>query len=422
MTFDFIKNCADAIYKIHDDNAKLGGIDRFMTMTETAAIENIKLCIRTDTNKRHVRLDRLSFINDKLVHVVDKITENIIFYLNYWNDVDKCIKKDIVDIDNIIENENSKCEKINDKIFLKLDDSKRNTKEEINTYLKKQFNKSGNVYDIFTYLSIITLHYTLTSFDNELVNDGTKYKDIIMSAQLIFKGGASIGKFLFKENKEIYDRLDNNDKQYIYENFIKGGDNDTSIKFDEDLMNYYDFDWEKNKIVDDFMYKFNELLLIFMEIFEIENLINNEIAEVEDSSIKLYDNDDIGLKFKKYNAQSFTTTIIDKKKAMLEYHNDNKSFLINTISRPDFKNILDKRTHFYLSRIKACFKSRHGLTKYNATYTAECLDISAKIYYKESIKKEEDELTTIYKNREYSYFNKYKYYTAMHKLDLKIEE
>jgi len=90
-------------------------------------------------------------------------------------------------------------------------------KTAFNDQAKNVVNATGNVYDIMSMVAIISMDI----FKNCSHEERGLRKEMMIGMKLVFKGGASIGKYLFADPKSAF------------EYFIKGGDNDTCIVFSE---------------------------------------------------------------------------------------------------------------------------------------------------------------------------------------------
>jgi hypothetical protein len=92
----------------------------------------------------------------------------------------------------------------------------------------KAINKDGDVYDLMMKVAIIT--FTRLLLNKRMYENDQCATELLSCAQLIFKGGAAIGKFLFKQ-KPFWNKLTKDQQEEIHLSFIFGGDNDTSIYF-----------------------------------------------------------------------------------------------------------------------------------------------------------------------------------------------
>jgi|Laugresu1bdmlbsd_1035121.scaffolds.fasta_scaffold13386_2 hypothetical protein len=199
---------------------------RIGSMSFEAIIFDLCYCIITNEAKREKRLKRLNLI----VEIYNQIYGNLCSSLN-----DAIIQTNFVDIG---DDESLTTEKLLEILHRQLNGEQTsiNVKKHFSAFCTNTINKDGDVYDVMTKIAIIAFDRLLlnaSSFENDVCTF-----ELLKGAQLIFKGGCAIGKFLFQfkhadlDNKSIWDVLEQNKKDFIMSSFIKGGDNDTSIYFE----------------------------------------------------------------------------------------------------------------------------------------------------------------------------------------------
>lgn len=95
-------------------------------------------------------------------------------------------------------------------------------------FCTKTINQDGEVYELMTQIATVVLYRLLLTRD---ANQWSSLaKELISGAQIIFKGGVALGKFLFEE-KPWWDSYTPEVKEQIRSAFIYGGDNDTNLHF-----------------------------------------------------------------------------------------------------------------------------------------------------------------------------------------------
>jgi hypothetical protein len=264
-------------------------------------------------------------------------------------------------------------------------------KQEFDNHCKNILNENGDVYDIFTYVAIIMFYKLITDKDNPNNGYTDLHKKILDSCYLVFKGGAAIGKHLIQNNPNIYRYMSDGEKTYLFNDFIKGGDNDTSININkEELRSFYrddeEFiqvitDTEINNAIGDIMLKLPKYMNEVLSEYNIKELINRYITAINNSYFKYRDKD-----FCFINRISKSYAIVDDENDDTLLQKKNYDFdrnqLYNTMSYVEFKNNNQKLTKFYLARIKCAMESKrdYGLNKINDKLKincyAECLDVS----------------------------------------------
>lgn len=262
-----------------------------------------------------------------------------------------------------------------------------------NDHCKNILNNDGMVYDICSYIAIIALKEII---DYKAQSTSPIYDILLNSAQLVFKGGASIGKFILLDNKDLWNKLSNEEQRFAYHNFIKGGDNDTTIKFNKDKLkqflqtnnNYTIYDI--NKEIQKFIFVLSSILQHLIEKYKIKDIIKQYIVNINNSIYTYANNDFI---FSDKTSKSYAIIEDKTDSDYLRKIDFNFNYIPNQIynssSYVEFVNKNNQNFKFYLTRIKCGFlteqlipnallinNENNRIEKIKANCYAECLDIS----------------------------------------------
>jgi hypothetical protein len=236
--------------------------DDYLVMDFDSTVEDVISCIEASDNKLEKRIKRLEML--VMYGVLNGcLSDNTLAKARYVIKTKKISK----------ESNNKSTTKpdvfVND-LFAKSSDvfegqglfegPKNDVKKVFNSFAKDVVNESGEVYDIMTYLVVIAFNQfkklKFYGLNEELKKD----------AHLIFKGGASIGKFLIKNYSS------DAEKKLFFDTFVRCGDNDTSIKFG-DVKGYEQYDIYKAQ---EFLTEqFNVCLLDCFNKYDIERVIKH---------------------------------------------------------------------------------------------------------------------------------------------------
>lgn len=385
----------------------------YVTYDINTVLLDLVQCLENSKQKREKRLARINFLIkicnnsnlmcnikestndriDKIKKIINKEINKTYKLLNYIPSIfNRIIIKDdpkdsslyILEEENKLDLENSesfsfKKHNINDYFFSP-------EKQKFHDHCKKILNKDGKVYDIFTYVAIIIFYNLTTDIDNPIYNELDK--KILASCYLIFKGGASIGKHIIQNDYMIWNTLNDDDKSYVYNEFIYGGDNDTSINIDINKFNEYNtiqlHEYNINDINNSIKLIMSRIPIYMEDVlkkYKIESIIQNYITDVIKTNF-----DYINIDFRFKNRQSLSYSIIDDPKdsslLLKENHGTEKTQLYCTNSYVEFLDSKKNINKFYLARIKCGYSSEKILfyDNYNDKLTincyAECLDIS----------------------------------------------
>ena len=262
-----------------------------------------------------------------------------------------------------------------------------------NNFCKDILNDDGMVYNICTYISIIALKEII---DYKAQSTSPIYDILLNSAQLVFKGGASIGKFILLDNKDLWNKLSDEEKKFANHNFIKGGDNDTTIKFNKDKLkqflqtnNNYTIS-DINKQIQKFIFVLSSILQHLIEKYKVRNIIEKYILNINNSIYTYADNDFIFLDRTSKSYAIIEDQIDSEYLRKINFNfNYDMNQIYNSTSYVEFINKNNQNFKFYLTRIKCGFlteqlipntllinNENNKIKKIKANCYAECLDIS----------------------------------------------
>jgi len=392
---------------------------RFVTYSINTVLLDLIQCIENSTQKREKRYRRMEFLHQICTRgeniqcnitayakqkiqdiitskphippqssVMDKLWSSMtVFYTSLERTEEPSLYALEVENEKDLDNEGTlSLEKIHKEAFFLPPE-----KQEFDNHCKNILNENGDVYNIFTYVAIIMFYKLITDKDNPNNGYTDLHKKILDSCYLVFKGGAAIGKHLIENNPNIYRYMSDEEKTYLFNDFIKGGDNDTSININkEELRSFYrddeEFiqvfnDTEINNAIGDIMLKLPKYMNEVLSEYNIKELINRYITAITNSYFKYRDKD-----FCFINRISKSYAIVDDENDDTLLQKKNYDFdrnqLYNTMSYVEFKNNNQKLTKFYLARIKCAMESKrvYGFNEINDKLKincyAECLDVS----------------------------------------------
>jgi hypothetical protein len=391
------KWCLQNITPIISNKAK--NKSRFVTYDLNTVILDLIQCIENTTQKREKRYKRIQFliktcgdtnINCKITKStyeklknIEKIlynNSNTISLFNIFNIFTFKIEQDteiqpsiyLLKLENKIDIEDDTT------LFFKKYD--KNTlflppeKQEFNNHCKTILNNDGYVYDIFSYVAIIMFYELINDINNDIYKE--LHKKILNSCYLVFKGGASIGKHIIQNDKNIWSKTTQDQRIYILNDFIKGGDNDTSIHINK--VEFVDYTYEEiNKALSDIMLQLPIYMNKILIEFDIQSLIQKNINDINETIFE-YANTD----FKFINRESTSYAIVDDEEdntlIRKKNYNISKSQIYNTMSYVEFYDSKKNINKFYLARIKCAIKSEPIYDDKDLTINcyAECLDVS----------------------------------------------
>ena len=244
----------------------------------------------------------------------------------------------------------------------------------------KIINQDGDVYDIMMKIAVIAFSH--------LLNDYIGYQhqqcatQLLSGAQLIFKGGAAIGKFLFQKHP-IWNMLTNDQKDEIVSSFILGGDNDTSIYFANMTVVAKKYG---NKLVSETVteiaFHMERILFVVCEEFKVAEQLSQHSTTMIKSQISFADREfnistrkTKGFRITDVNEYESDEVVVTKKTMCLSpFSERNASQVFTTQSTVEFMIGKGNLAKFELVRAKLGFLAKHGNMEVN-TYS-ELLDIS----------------------------------------------
>lgn len=206
---------------------------RFGTLSIESAVADLCQCVLNNPEKRDKRLRRISMLVDTYQEFGYQFTADILEAI----DMVSCLplqeteEKSAVEQIEMLQRETAH-ENVADQngvIYFEIaEEWVPPIAKHFHSVCTKAINKDGDVYDIMLKVGIIAFARLLASKQVEDTNPCVV--QLLSGAQLIFKGGAAIGKFLF-EQTSFWNRLSTDQQNKIRSSFIFGGDNDTSLYF-----------------------------------------------------------------------------------------------------------------------------------------------------------------------------------------------
>ena len=202
---------------------------RIGTVSVESSMYDLFQCAMNNKEKRDKRIMRFMMIMNIYAEIGHKFGPEIDMMIEELHTLQ--IEKD-TEIDNMekmrkLKSEiDKKQEYRNGKLYFETGAWKFPITKEFHGFCTKEINKDGDVYDLMVKIAVISYANLMTMTENLSECE----KELLSGSQLIFKGGAAIGKFLFK-NKPFWNTLDEDLQHKIEESFIFGGDNDTSLYF-----------------------------------------------------------------------------------------------------------------------------------------------------------------------------------------------
>lgn len=359
--------------------------DRFITMTRDSCLLDLIQCLETTSNKREKRLRRAEFILRVLNASISQETKDrFIRVKNSFKETTEETQDDVPndgeEMDALVECMTRDGDISEGLIFKKFSSTEPFTvpiTQKFHDFCKTNLNSDGFVYDIFTNIAVISFKELVVGAMSEIESSPLR-RTLLSTATLIFKGGASMGKFLFMADKELWESLSEEDKEFVRVNFINGGDNDTSISFHTLPTDELTCE-EINQEIGAILYDMEGVVLKNVAKFDVENIIKKHIEEAVEGIMEFAGNQ---FSFSQREASSFA--IVEKDETHVECLSieKNKQVLFGSISYLEFDNSRKEKVKFYLGRIKAGFTATLEGEPYNANQMAfncyaECLDISA---------------------------------------------
>jgi len=242
---------------------------------------------------------------------------------------------------------------------------------------KTKLNSDGFVYDIFTNIAVISFK-ELTVGAMTAVESSKLRRSLLSTATLIFKGGASMGKFLFMADEELWNSLSEEDKEFVRDNFINGGDNDTSISFHTLPTDEWSCE-QINQEIGAILYDMESVVLRNIVKYGVEGIIKEHLEAAAEGVMEF-----AGKQFSFSQRQASSFAIVEKDDTHVECLSldSSKQALFGSISYLEFNNQKEEKVKFYLGRIKGGFVAKledkvPDVEELAFNCYAECLDISA---------------------------------------------
>lgn len=235
---------------------------------------------------------------------------------------------------------------------------------------KKIVNQTGDVYDVFTAIAVISYNELLCDSDTTAIR-----QHLLKSSYLVFKGGASAGKFLFRQNKKLWESMTAFDKKQITDSFIKGGDNDTSLMFDKKAVRNGMFSIEDmNNEIGSLITDLQLLVLENVKKFNVEKIIKEQLLSANNAVVE-FDKREFVIKQRK--ASSFMIADRNERESEILFIDDIPEFLFGSSSYLEFASRDGEMIKFHLARVKAGYQAIIvGDEDIKVNCYAECLDIS----------------------------------------------
>jgi len=349
-----------------------GCTERFVVMTPESVIIDLVYCLENTTAKWVKRMERITFLIKFFGHTISPETVGRI------NRLIVKIKSETPKND---EETNQSLETLIAEMPKHTDDSiiinkrdpsgeyKPPMKQFFNNACKKVVNEDGIVYNVFAAIAAISYKEMLA-----LPNQSVLREHLFRSSKLVFKGGAAVGKFLFQSNTELWNSMLKSDRQFVLDNFINGGDNDTGITFAKTAA----LDWfsteEINNEIGSAVYDFQMLLLENVRRYNVEQIIDKYLNKVNGMMVT-FDGEEFVAESRK--SISFGITEKNNQQDEILFIDGTPETLFGSISYLEFPNESGNMIKFHLARIKAGYK----FTMNNITVNcyAECLDVSANL-------------------------------------------
>ena len=213
--------------------AVFGGalLARFGTMSIESALSDLCQCAVNNTDKRAKRINRISMIADIYQQFGYEFSPDLletiemVKLLPVQDEQEQTPAEKLAKLQQELSNE---AETQNGKIYFETGEWVPPVVKNFHGMCTKAINKDGDVYDLMMKVAIIAFARLLSN--KQAYETDQCAIELLAGAQLIFKGGAAIGKFLF-ERAPFWNRLTKDQQDEIRSSFILGGDNDTSIYF-----------------------------------------------------------------------------------------------------------------------------------------------------------------------------------------------
>lgn len=344
---------------------------RVGTLSVESAIADICQCIIINPEKREKRINRVHLIRQiyqsKGYEFSPEVVEMMNQAVSLLVDSSTSTPSDAQFMEKLVSEQNYENNFPNGQLIFKI------SREYVPPVVKafhghctKEINKYGDVYDIMSKVGLITLARLVSS-----QTESECERELLSGVQIIFKGGAALGKFLFQK-QPWWNTLTIEQQKEIQTSFILGGDNDTSFYFSnvKEVTKRYGLEHVSQQIVQ-ISTKTDTILSMVCEEFCIMNLISNHSQMVVNDSIFTFGGEQFDFQLRQ--ASGFRLTKVDATRMSLTPHQRPWSHVFTTQSRVEF-TVCEKTVKFELVRAKLGFTAISQKLRLN-TYS-ELLDIS----------------------------------------------
>lgn len=343
---------------------------RCVTMTPESVVSDIIQCLTNNRSKHTKRINRVKFMMKTYGHVISaETTESLREVLQKVKTTGQT--DDMESLDALIaELSIERVPAGTPILFNKPEPNEKFSppkKQVLHDACKKIVNRDGFVYNVFTAIAVISYKQLLK------MPDQSSIREMLLSrSKLVLKGGAAIGKFLFKANNAIWNSLSEEDKQFVETNFINGGDNDMSIAF-SNISTEYDVEVVNNEI-GSMTYDLQACVLKNVLAYNVHSIIEDYLKEVNSSSAT-YGGETFA--FCGREADSFAIADKNSKQNEIIFMGDKPRQIFGSLSYLEFYASETEKVKFHLARIKAAFTATMvGNAKVKANCYSELLDIS----------------------------------------------
>ncbi len=354
--------------------------DRCYVMTPESAILDLIKCLEQNPNsKKEKRLNRLGFL---MMYFGDAVSASTIARLG---GVLNKLQITSADSEHFVQNLEALKEEIarhesddGSIVFPKAALGAKFVvplKQAFNDGCKDIVNHDGYVYDVFTAIVVISYEQLLWTADMLSI---LRYR-ILAASKLIFKGGAALGKHLFMNDKRLWASMPEHDRQFVLNNFVYRGDNDTGLCFNKEalLKLPYDVDF-MNSEIGSILTDLQIIVARNVKKFKVEEILASYLARPNGQVIRFADED-----FVVQQRVTNSFMIVDRNEEEKEIvfigaMPDDPKYLFGSTSYLEFPSPDGELVKFHLARIKASYTAQ--LVKDGETISvncyAECLDIS----------------------------------------------
>lgn len=341
--------------------------NRMLVMDLKSTIMDAAFCLSVTDNKLIKRIKRLELLLFSCQNIKQVLG-------NDYNYVYEIYHASLVKRDNnaIRQADNINEESIRD-LFTKkevgffianglFDEQSTSLKPYFDGIAKDIVNETGEVYDIMSKVVMIAFSRFVSV---RRAKDSIAFY-LVKDCDLVFKGGASIGKYLLRD-------LTKTRAKDIFEVFVSKGDNDTSIKFKPlDMFSDYDVYVTQKTLMDEFI----QHIGFVVEDFRVEELLARWIEPVLGHRV-----DVVGKSFvyESGNSRNFCIDpyiqIDGKELNRIRFTSLSAKSLYFTTNVLDF-SVRGIRSNFYLGRMKYAFTLRGLEPGEKITVNSELLDVS----------------------------------------------